>query len=300
MRFRLTLLQTALSPALLAAMLVSGQALATGAEARFEIFNAVPAVSDGELAGMRGGFFTAAGAQFDFGASIQTMVDGKLALQTNLQWTPAGPVTQQLTGLGAQIQSQVNNTVARNLAAAGIASPLVSTPSVTTTAASPATTSVPVSSTPATSSPTNVSSPVTSVATAAPAASLANTAVAQATASTSTEAAAAAPPASPATVGPATASASPLTPTSPSSGTIMSGIQIPGQGGSTQVYANFGGGQIQNIIVNSANGQTITQNTNINLTIYNFQAWQAQMANQMVAARLAADMMAASGFSAGH
>lgn len=80
----------------------------------------------------------------------------------------------------------------------------------------------------------------------------------------------------------------------------MSGIQIPGQGGSTQVYANFGGGQIQNIIVNSANGQTITQNTNINLTIYNFQAWQAQMANQMVAARLAADMMAASGFSAGH
>src|SRR5579871_3494639 len=41
-------------------------------------------VSNDELSGMRGGFFTAAGAQFDFGASIRTMVNGQLALQTNL------------------------------------------------------------------------------------------------------------------------------------------------------------------------------------------------------------------------
>ena len=299
MGFRLFFLQTALSPALLAAMLVSGQALATGTEARLEIFNAAQTVSDDELAGMRGGFFTAAGAQFDFGASIQTMVDGKLALQTNLQWTPAGPVTQQLTGLGAQIQSQVNNTVARNLAAAGIASPLVSTPSVTTPTASPAAASVPVSGTPASSSATNA--PSTSVVTSVPGSSLANTVVAQATTPTPTDPVAAAPSASPVTAAAATpSSASPAITTSPGGGTTLSGIQIPGQGGSTQLFANFGGGQIQNIIVNSASGQTITQNTNINLTIYNFQAWQAQMANQLVAARLATDMMAASGFSAGH
>ncbi len=90
--------------------LVSGQALATGAEARFEIFNAVPAVSDGELAGMRGGFFTAAGAHFDFGASIQTMVNGQLALQTNIQWTPAGSSTQQLSGLGTLFHQRASRS----------------------------------------------------------------------------------------------------------------------------------------------------------------------------------------------
>ena len=245
---------------------------------------------------MRGGFFTAAGAQFDFGASITTMVNGQLALQTNLQWTAAGPVTQQLTGLGAQIQSQVNNTVAKNLAAAGIASPLVTTPTVTASV-SPSNTSAAAAAV--------TSSPVTTVATSATPSPLANTIVAQATAPVTTDAIAAAttaPSGSPTaatTAAPSTANVA-TTITTPSDGSAtLTGIQVPGPGGSTQVFANIGNGQIQDFVVNSASGQTITQNTNISLTIYNFQAWQAQMANQMVAARLAADMMTASGLSLG-
>jgi hypothetical protein len=52
--------------------------------------------------------------------------------------------------------------------------------------------------------------------------------------------------------------------------------------------------------MNSASGQTITQNTNITFTIYNFQAWQQQLAEHMVSAQLASEMLAASGFAAGH
>src|SRR5690349_16062834 len=82
------------------------------------------ALSDDELADMRGGFLTAGGAQFDFGASIKTMVNGQVALQTSLQWTNAGAITQQLAGLGQSIQAQVGDAVASNLAKAGIASPI--------------------------------------------------------------------------------------------------------------------------------------------------------------------------------
>jgi hypothetical protein len=82
---------------------------------------------------------------------------------------------------------------------------------------------------------------------------------------------------------------------------VITGIQIPGAtGGSTQVFANVGAGQIQNIILNSASGQDIQQNTNVTLTIYNFAAWQQQVAQHMLSARLASDMLAASGISAGH
>jgi len=214
---------------------------------------------------MRGGFFTASGAQFDFGASIRTMVNGQLALQTDLKWTPAGPVTQQLSGLGTQIQSQVNNTVAKNLALAGIASPLPN-PAVGATQTAGAAT-LPAAAPPL--------APVTP-----PAASSAAT-----------------PPASDRV---AAATPSPASVAAPVDPPTLVGVQVPGQGGSTQVFANVGTGQIQNIIMNSANGQTITQNTNIMLTIYNFQAWQSQLGDRMVALRLANDMLAASGLSAGH
>ena len=90
---------------------------------RGAILSASNPVSNDELSQMRGGFFTAAGAQFDFGASVQTMVDGNLALLTNVQWTPAGAVTQQLQGLGSAVQAQVANNVATGLANAGVATP---------------------------------------------------------------------------------------------------------------------------------------------------------------------------------
>jgi hypothetical protein len=264
------------SSALLAFMTcVSGEALATdiaGVPVREDsraILSAVRLVSDRELAGMRGGFFTASGAQFDFGASIRTMVNGKLALQTDLKWTAAGPVTQQLSGLGAQIQSQVNDTVAKNLALAGIASPLPNSAAGATQTAGAATL------------PTAAPAPAPAAATPPPAPS-------PATPSPSDPVAAAA------------AAPAPAPNTAPVDSSTLVGVQVPGQGGSTQVFANVGGGQIQNIIMNSANGQTITQNTNIMLTIYNYQQWQSQLGDRMVALRLASDMLAASGLSAGH
>ena len=101
------------------------------------LLNASRLVGNEELAQMRGGFFTAAGAEFDFGASVQTLVNGQLALLTKVQWTPAGAVTQQLQGLGSSIQAQVANNVATNLANAGIATPGTSMQTTATTNRSP-------------------------------------------------------------------------------------------------------------------------------------------------------------------
>jgi hypothetical protein len=215
--------------------------------ARPSLLSSDSQVDNDELSDMRGGFFTAAGAHFDFGASVQTMVNGQLALQTNVQWTPAGAVTQQLSGLGASIQAQV----ASNLANAGIGT--------TAPNAAPAGNTAPNAVTPATS---NVAAPASTTVT----------------------------------------TITPPTGTQPTPVTVggLSGIQIPGAtGGSTQVFANVGAGQIQNIILNSASNQTITQNTNVMLTIYNFPAWQQQLMQNAVSSQLAHDILAASGLS-GH
>lgn len=154
-------------------------------------------VSDEELSQMRAGFFTASGAQFDFGASVLTRINGELALQTNLLWTAGGPQVQQLPGLIGPITPQ--------------------------------------------------------------AAAAMNT----------------------------------------GGGAAVTGMQISNPaGGSTQLFANVNAGQIQNILVNSASGQNITQNTNINLTIYNFQAWQLQLAQSALSSQLANQALSAAGLGA--
>ncbi|AYG94329.1 hypothetical protein D8I30_03365 [Brevundimonas naejangsanensis] len=65
-----------------------------------EVFAAVAgpgpqAMTDDDLAEARGGFMTAGGFTFGFGAVVRSYVNGQLALKTQLTWTPAGPVTQQ-------------------------------------------------------------------------------------------------------------------------------------------------------------------------------------------------------------
>jgi hypothetical protein len=252
-----------------------------GVTAKSALLSSSRLVSDDELSEMRGGFFTAAGAQFDFGASVQTLVNGKLALQTNVQWTPAGAVTQQLQGLGASIQAQVASTVANNLAKAGIATPGAAMQTGNVAVASPPTANTPA--TPMAATDTASSAPTTNGSVSnMPATSLA------ANASTASSSAPVNPPVNASSAGDAAP-------------TVLTGIQIPGAtGGSTQVFANIGAGQIQNIILNSASGQDITQNTNVTLTIYNFAAWQQSVAQHMLSARLASDMLAASGLSTGH
>ena len=237
------------------------------------------ALSDDELADMRGGFLTAGGAQFDFGASIKTMVNGQVALQTSLQWTNTGAVAQQMAGLGQSIRSQVNNVVASSLAQAGIASPVGNA---------------------AGSAPSDAASTAaTNVVDAA--SNAAGAAAAPTQAAAATEAAAAAGTSSPvAPVVTAAADPAPSTASATVSGpAVVTGVEVPGIGGSTQVFANLSPSQIQSIILNSASNQNITQNTDITFTIYNFQAWQQQLAERTVAVRLASEMLAASGFATG-
>jgi hypothetical protein len=223
---------------------------------------------------MRGGFFTAAGAQFDFGASIKTMVNGQLALQTNLTWTPQGPDISSLSGLGQQITDQVQSQLAK----AGIGSGPTGA-AAPAAAGNPATDLVNAANAAATTPASTLANNPTSVASslATPATKLATGAVSNALNSAAT-------PAAPAT---------PQTVTIP---TAVSGVNIPSpSGGSTQVLANIGANQIQSIILNSASGQTISQNTNVTLTIYNLPQMQQQLAQHALSAQLAGEIMAASG-----
>lgn len=75
------------------ALLVASPALSQSSP-----FDTLAPMSDEELSDMRGGFMTAGGVVFDFGAVVRTYVSGELALETRLTWTPTGPVTEQVTG----------------------------------------------------------------------------------------------------------------------------------------------------------------------------------------------------------
>jgi hypothetical protein len=240
-------------------------------------------VSNDELSGMRGGFFTAAGAQFDFGASIKTMVNGQLALQTNLTWTPQGANIASLSGLGQQIASQVQ----ANLANAGITgnanNPAVTMPASLANLGNAASN--------AASNPTGAAAAI-----ATPTTSLATNTVSDAV-NSAADAVASAPAqaAAPASAPSSAANTPQTTVTIP---TVVTGVNIPSaSGGSTQILNNISANQIQSIILNSASGQTINQNTNVTLTIYNLQQWQQQLAQHALSAQLANEVMAASGFA---
>lgn len=57
-------------------------------------------LSDDEMAQERGGFLVANNIVFDFSAVVTTYEDGQLALQTQVTWTPSGPLTSQVAGAG--------------------------------------------------------------------------------------------------------------------------------------------------------------------------------------------------------
>ena len=267
-------------------------------------------VSDAELAGARGGF-SAGGVNFNFGASVQTLVNGQLALQTNVQWTPTGAMVTQLQGLGTAIQTQV----ASSLASVGISVPTPNSPAPATVSASPSTqVAVPTSTaTPPLQSTTAImpASSTTSLTggnTASPLAPSigltvpAPTTTQNLTANSQVTAVAVVPSdvGSPAPNTPSPASTAPaaVSPSLASPG-VMSGVQIQSPTGSTQVLANVTNGQIQNVILNSASNQNFVQNTNIVLTIYDFASWQQMLAQHAMSMQLANQLMAASGFAGG-
>lgn len=57
-------------------------------------------VSDEELADYRGGYLVAEDLAFEFGAVMRTFENGALSLQTQLVWTPEGPLLQHVVGDG--------------------------------------------------------------------------------------------------------------------------------------------------------------------------------------------------------
>ena len=57
-------------------------------------------VSDEELGEQRGGFLVASDLAFQFGAVMRTYENGALSLQTQLVWTPDGPLVEQSFGEG--------------------------------------------------------------------------------------------------------------------------------------------------------------------------------------------------------
>jgi len=69
-------------------------------------------VADTELEQMRGGFLLADGMQFNFGALMATTVNGQLAFQTQVTFTPSGPQVAQTVGPNVvQGASAVNGTI---------------------------------------------------------------------------------------------------------------------------------------------------------------------------------------------
>lgn len=58
-------------------------------------------LADEDLGSLRGGFFTAGGYTFDFGAIVRTTVDGQPALEQRLTWTPNGTTIEDVSGMPA-------------------------------------------------------------------------------------------------------------------------------------------------------------------------------------------------------
>jgi hypothetical protein len=61
-------------------------------------------MSTGELEAERGGLLTPFG-EINFGAVMRTIIDGQVALETQLIWTPNGPVQSVVSNIGAVVQN---------------------------------------------------------------------------------------------------------------------------------------------------------------------------------------------------
>lgn len=70
------------------------------AKAQTAPFNMEP-LADEELGALRGGFLTAGGYTFDFGAIVRTTVDGQPVLEQRLTWTANGATIEDISGMPA-------------------------------------------------------------------------------------------------------------------------------------------------------------------------------------------------------
>ena len=106
---------------LLAACAALGLLLAPAARAQ-EALEGLAPLSGEELSELRGGLLFAGGIAFDFGAVVRTTIDGQLALETRLTWTPDGVVVEdtsamapvqlpQIDGFGLSITDASGTTI---------------------------------------------------------------------------------------------------------------------------------------------------------------------------------------------
>ena len=143
-------------------------------------------IDDRELDLVRGGYLTAAGITFGFGASVTTLVDGALALQSTLTVTDGGAILSQRVGQETVIAPLTPATAA----AAGFA------------------------------------------------------------------------------------------------GLQGAGVIAKGSSGASAIVQSLNGSQVLNLLLNTANGRTIAQNTAVTLTLPNFPELQRNVAAQQISTNL--------------
>ncbi len=83
---------------LMVAVALAAVATAGAVDARAVDEHATVVMTDRELGSVRGGYLSANGLNFGFGASVSTYVDGALALQSRLTVTDAGVLQSQTAG----------------------------------------------------------------------------------------------------------------------------------------------------------------------------------------------------------
>ena len=77
-------------------------------QGRADDWSQFEATDESVLADQRGGFLVADGIAFNFAAKMQTFIDGQLALETTMTWTPEGKQVEQ-TAYGDLVLTQVSN-----------------------------------------------------------------------------------------------------------------------------------------------------------------------------------------------
>lgn len=256
-------------------------------------------LSDDELSGLRGGFTTPGGVTFGFGAVIRSYVDNKLALQTQLTWTPQGVVTEQvrgdapgLTDLASAVTTLINNGI--NLSAITGAPGNSSSGTGSSGGAAGAAGAGDTGSAaagPATGGAGNLGIPTAGAATGG---------AGDAGAPTATGGAGnASIPAAPVTSSAGNAGTSGATTVTDSIGAIgntpvaggtIGGVALVDASGATALIHNVTASQIQSFIVNSANNRNLRQDIELNLYLPELAAMQAASSVQQRASQMTYDL----------
>lgn len=234
------------------------------------------ALSDDELSGLRGGFTTPTGLNFGFGAIIRSYIDDKLALQTQLTWTPTGAVTQQVRGdapgvtdLASAVTSLLNSGI--NLSAiTGNSAGGTGSTGGTGAAGTGGTGAAGDAGAPAAGAVAGGASNTGGAAagvgdgashTGAPAAGTGNT-----------------------SAGTGNTSAVPV------AGGIVGGVALVDSSGATALIHTVTAGQIQSLIINNASNRNLRQDIELNLYLPDLAAMQAASSMQQRASQMTYDL----------